>query len=64
MLEKAYLDLWVGAVFSLRVVAVVGHVNALYVSPAFSDVSPCSESTNDYERLSSGSTLSGGVRES
>ena len=38
MLEKAYVDLWVGFVFSVRVFEVVGHVDALDVSPAFSDV--------------------------
>ena len=39
VLEKAYVDLWVGSVFPVRVFEVVGHVDALDVSPAFSDVS-------------------------
>ena len=36
MLEKAYVDLWVGSVSSVRVFEVVGHVYALDVSPASS----------------------------
>ena len=38
MLEKAYVDLWMGSIFSIHIFEVIGHVYALDVSPAFRGV--------------------------